>query len=73
MRDKVSRRSPRLESEVSSTDIADILRNAHDLLGQIRKTLAANGHTEALAEFDSLLGVASDVARRQLMDLERKR
>ena len=42
---------------MSSTDIADILRNAHDLLGQIRKTLAANGHTEALAEFDSLLSV----------------
>jgi len=49
------------------------MSNAHDLLGQIRKTLAANGHTEALAEFDSLLGVASDVARRRLMDLERKR
>ena len=55
-----------------STDIAAILRNALERLAEIRKTLASNGHTSALAEFDSLLSVATEVARRKLIEIDRK-
>jgi hypothetical protein len=55
------------------TDMDAILRNALDRLAEIRKTLAANGHSAALAEFDSLLCVAVEVARRELRVIDLKR
>jgi hypothetical protein len=53
-------------------------RTADELMAAFNHTIrqerfAVGGHAEALAEFDSLLSVASDVAGRKLMDLERKR
>jgi hypothetical protein len=49
---------------VNHSDIADVLRNARGLLGQIRKAVTLGGHVDELIEFDARFSVASDMAGR---------
>lgn len=60
-------------AESAELEITDILRNAHHLFNQIRKSVAAGGHIEALFDLDSLLSMATEEARRRLADIERGR
>ena len=55
------------------SDIREVLRRTHVVLDDIRKAFAAGGHTEALQELDSLIGVAAQETRRKLVAIENRR
>ena len=55
------------------SDIRDVLRRTYAVLDEIRKAFAAGGHTEALQELDSLIGVAAQETQRKLVAIENRR
>ena len=53
--------------------LIDTLRRTYDRLREIRKDVAAGHHMEAMFEIDALIGIAEDVALKQLKHIELKR
>ena len=52
------------------TSIAETLRRTSDQLKRIRKRVANGGHVDQMQEVDALVGLAKEVADRQLAGLE---
>ncbi|AZN99583.1 hypothetical protein EJ066_22020 [Mesorhizobium sp. M9A.F.Ca.ET.002.03.1.2] len=52
------------------TSIAETLRRTSDQLKRIRKRVANGGHMDQMQEVDALVGLAKEVADRQLAGLE---
>jgi hypothetical protein len=52
------------------TSIAETLRRTSDQLKRIRKRVAKGGHVDQMQEVDALVGLAKEVADRQLAVLE---
>jgi hypothetical protein len=50
--------------------IAEMLRLTSDQLKRIRKRVAIGGHVDQMQEVDALVGLAKEVADRQLAGLE---
>jgi hypothetical protein len=50
--------------------IAEMLRRTSDQLKRIRKRVANGGHMDQMQEVDALVGLAKEVADRQLAGLE---
>ncbi|RWK73095.1 MAG: hypothetical protein EOR45_34110, partial [Mesorhizobium sp.] len=50
--------------------IAEMLRRTSDQLKRIRKHVANGGHVDQMQEVDALVGLAKEMADRQLAGLE---
>jgi hypothetical protein len=51
--------------------LIDTLRQARDVLHQLRRKIAAAGHVESMQEIDSLVAVAEIEAERKLKESEK--
>ena len=78
VREQIEDLKAQLKARAARTGIRDNPEIAHELrtkqarLTDIRKSLAVGGHTEALLEIDSLIGVAAQEMQRRLKTLENK-
>lgn len=57
---------------VHGLDIRETLEHAHRVLHDLRRKVAAAGHTQSLHEIDSLVAVAEQEAERRLGEMEPK-
>jgi hypothetical protein len=53
------------------SSLIDTLRHARDVLHELRRKVAAAGHTESMEEIDSLVAVAELEAERKLKESEK--
>jgi hypothetical protein len=53
------------------SSLRDTLRQARDVLHELRRKVAAAGHAESMQEIDSLVAVAEIEADRKLKESER--